>query len=274
MQRPTLRLWDGYAHTSWQFQDQVSDMQRLLQAKGYPVVSDGFFGPATQENVMAFQSAMGLVADGIVGPRTWAVLTSETDDGQDYFDTRYRRKDERLRLQREAAKPFMEYIQEGAIRAAVPECIIWGIGSRESGWGLYLRPKGPAGSGDFLPRPTPKPWRRGRTPDDGHGFGRGLMQIDYDAHEFARTGDWTDPAANIRYGANVLQDNLRYFRNRDIPSDRVLACAIAAYNCGPRNVLIAVKSGRPIDYFTTGRDYSADVFSRAGWFQRVGWTEI
>lgn len=274
MNRPTLRLWDGYAHTSWQFQEHVREMQYLLQAKGYPIVSDGVFGPRTQENVVAYQSAVGLVADGIVGPRTWCALTAETDDGQDYFDTTYRRKDDRLLLQREAAKSFMESIQEGAIRAGVPECIIWGIGSRESGWGLYLRPKGPGGSGDFLSRPTPKPWRPGRAPEDGHGFGRGLMQIDYDAHDFARTGDWTNPEANILYGANVLKENLRYFRNRNTDHGRVLECAVAAYNCGPRNVINAIKSGRPADYFTTGRNYSADVFSRAGWFQRVGWTEI
>lgn len=35
---------------------------------------DGWFGPATERRVKAWQSANGLTADGIVGPKTWAKM--------------------------------------------------------------------------------------------------------------------------------------------------------------------------------------------------------
>ena len=46
---------------------------RVLQA-ALGVNVDGDFGPATEARARAFQRAQGLVADGIVGPRTWVAL--------------------------------------------------------------------------------------------------------------------------------------------------------------------------------------------------------
>jgi lysozyme len=38
------------------------------------VISDGVFGPKTEAGVKAFQKKHGLAADGIVGPKTWKVM--------------------------------------------------------------------------------------------------------------------------------------------------------------------------------------------------------
>lgn len=52
----------------------VTEAQRLLAATGYVVTPDGSFGPRTDEAMRAFQKSVGLVADGICGPLTWAAL--------------------------------------------------------------------------------------------------------------------------------------------------------------------------------------------------------
>jgi peptidoglycan hydrolase-like protein with peptidoglycan-binding domain len=37
---------------------------------------DGLFGPKTMAAVLGFQRALGVTADGIVGPVTWRALVS------------------------------------------------------------------------------------------------------------------------------------------------------------------------------------------------------
>jgi peptidoglycan hydrolase-like protein with peptidoglycan-binding domain len=55
---------------------EVKILQAGLNGKGYPLVGDGVFGPATDAAVRRFQSDCGLQVDGIVGPQTWGVLVS------------------------------------------------------------------------------------------------------------------------------------------------------------------------------------------------------
>jgi len=54
--------------------DDVRRLQRALSAAGFAVTADGAFGPNTEGVVKRFQQSCGLVADGVVGPRTWDVL--------------------------------------------------------------------------------------------------------------------------------------------------------------------------------------------------------
>jgi peptidoglycan hydrolase-like protein with peptidoglycan-binding domain len=54
----------------------VRRAQRALHRTGGfgDVLVDGVFGPDTRRKVEAFQHSSRLVADGVVGPRTWAAL--------------------------------------------------------------------------------------------------------------------------------------------------------------------------------------------------------
>jgi hypothetical protein len=171
-----------------------------------------------------------------------------------------------------AAQQFRAFISAAAVQFNLLVPVICGIGSRESGWGTQLKPPGPAGTGDFARRPNTTQFRTGPLPPDGGGFGRGLMQIDFDMQELARTGNWRDPASNIQYGCRVLNGNLTFLRaNTQLQGLQLLRGAVAAYNCGPGNVKKAVLTNLDVDHFTAHANYSADVFNRAGWFQAAGW---
>ncbi len=55
----------------------VSELQKLLKEKGYPVSVDGVFGLQTHVSVCQFQKSVNLVADGIVGTATWEALQNK-----------------------------------------------------------------------------------------------------------------------------------------------------------------------------------------------------
>lgn len=52
----------------------AGELQELLNERGYPVAVDGVFGAQTEAAVKQFQNDAGLVADGVVGAKTWAAL--------------------------------------------------------------------------------------------------------------------------------------------------------------------------------------------------------
>jgi len=58
------------------FGEEVKQWQLFLQTAGYKIpFADGAFGPITERETLKFQSANGLKADGVVGPKTWAFVT-------------------------------------------------------------------------------------------------------------------------------------------------------------------------------------------------------
>jgi peptidoglycan hydrolase-like protein with peptidoglycan-binding domain len=279
MSHPTLRLSDGKRDTSPQLQKDVKELQTCLNRFGFKVDVDGIFGNGTEASVQQFQADHNLTADGIVGQQTWAALeaappsdgSDDSTDSANDFPTTFSSDNAGLSAQFAAALKFKASINASAQRIGVPSVVIVGIGSRESGWGLSTKPPGPAGTGDFGKRKFPTALRTGPLPPDG-GFGRGLMQIDFDAFEFARTGNWQDPDANINEGCSVLKSNLDLLgRKTSLTGRDLLQAAVAAYNCGAGNVLKAIGENQDVDSFTAGKNYSADVLNRAGFFQSKGW---
>lgn len=54
--------------------EQVSQLQHLLISHGAKIAKDGDFGEMTEKAVIAYQKSANLIADGIVGAKTWRSL--------------------------------------------------------------------------------------------------------------------------------------------------------------------------------------------------------
>ncbi len=257
MSRPTLRLYDGMANTSPHLRDAVKELQTLLKQYGYRVTPDGEFGPYTENVIKLFQASKGMVADGVVGPETWAYLLNKPvpKDPSTAFQTSLAKWDKTMLRQLEELKKYEAIVKKVAAQYNIPPAVIAGIGSRESHWGLALTPPGAGGTGDG-------------------GHGRGLLQIDDRWHvPFVQSGKWADARENIIYGCAVLKTSIDYFVKKGwaAGSFQTLQAGIAGYNCGPKRAFDGVQQGYDVDYYTTGRDYSKNVLDRAGWFQLQGW---
>ena len=257
MARPTLRLYDGFSHTSPHLKDDVKDLQTLLKGLGYRIKPDGEFGAYTENIVRLFQYSKKIKADGVVGPFCWSILLNKPapKDVETTFQTTYSKWDKSLLKQLEEFKKYEDIAKKVATKYEIPVSVIAGIGSRESHWGLALNPVGPGGTGDG-------------------GHGRGLMQIDDRWHlPFIESGKWANGRENIIYGAAVLKNCMNYFVKKGEweMSYKLIKAGVAGYNCGPRRAWDGYAMGHGVDYYTTGRDYSTNVIERAGWFQLHGW---
>jgi peptidoglycan hydrolase-like protein with peptidoglycan-binding domain len=274
MGHPILRLFDGSDGTSPELGDEVKVLQTILKQDGFSVDGDGVFGPETESAVKRFQGEHGLADDGVVGPMTWSALTGTAPpDPAAVLPTTFPANNASLVAQLNEATKYKGSIDAVAAQTGLQPPLVGGIGSRESNWGLALKPAGPGGTGDFAQRRFPTQFRNGALPPDGGGYGRGLMQIDFDAQEFARTGNWQDPVQNIQTGCKILASYRDLIgRKTSLTGVALLQAAVAAYNSGPGHVLSAIQNGQDVDFFTAGRNYSKDVLNRAGWFQLKGWT--
>lgn len=237
----TIRLHDGTNKGDIGLSSEVRKAQKLLGLK-----QTGIFDVAMEEAVRSFQLKNKLWDDGVVGPITWSKLIAGKIKFRGNMDAFYTFNEKYLAI---ATKHCAAH--------GLNTSVIFGIGYRESLWGHALDK---SWTGDYIQR-RPTKDRPGTLPPDGMGFGRGLMQIDYDAHPFARGSLWRDDERNIAYGCKVLAGNVAYFNKRH-PSLSVntrLRMAVAAYNCGPRRVENAFDTGKDIDFFTAHRNYSAEV---------------
>lgn len=147
----------------------------------------------------------------------------------------------------EYIEPYWQDILYAAGKHGFDPHLIAAIGDRETKWGTHAacHPKGPACLGDA-------------------GHGHGLMQIDDRSFpDFCGNyALWATPVSNILKGCMVLKNKLQFLKNEGVKEDVVLQCAVAAYNCGEGNALRAYRRALGVDYYTSGKDYSADVLRR------------
>lgn len=178
-----------------------------------------------------------------------------------------------------------EYLADLAFELApkydVSPFIVLGIVFAESDFGRALKPAGPGGTGDFIPRSPSrcvkvdaagkcvktlgnlvselsfpvKTNASGQLVPTDRGWGHGLFQIDLGSHyDFIATGQWADPRAAMEY-ALKLYSSYRSQIKKAVPSigpiDLVRA-TIAAYNAGAGNVIKALKAGVPVGSLDRG----------------------
>lgn len=156
------------------------------------------------------------------------------------------------------ALQYRAHLKTAASETGIDPLILCAVVSRESSWGLSLTPPGPGGTNDWSPR-DPEQWGYA-LPPDLLGWKRGLMGIDY-REIFAQTGNWRDPAENLKHGAALLAGHFRFFSGR-MKTDEAMHAAIAAYNCGRSIAISAVRRGVDPERHTIGGCYCSDVMTR------------
>ena len=67
MNKPTLRLYDGFTNNSPRLQRDVRELQALLEKRGFNLLDDGLFGKNTETAVKEFQKNNHINNDGVAG---------------------------------------------------------------------------------------------------------------------------------------------------------------------------------------------------------------
>lgn len=171
---------------------------------------------------------------------------------------------------------------------------VLGLCYAESAFGQALKPKGAAGTGDFIPRvcsperdsrmkaaPLPGVRRlrlvqgikeRGVAgPVDAWvpshtGWGCGLFQLDYEAHYgFCQSGAWKEPERAMAYALGILLGARTTLRAAfpNLAPEPLEEAAIASYNAGAARVARFLREGKPLDGATFHRGYVTKVTDKA-----------
>lgn len=131
------------------------------------------------------------------------------------------------------ARPYGPVMLRAAESQGVDPFAIYALGDRESLWGTAWGYK--QDTGDWTPRKRPQakavaaphiykitsegPDAQGNVtvmPADGLGWGRGLMQIDWEQqYPWVSKGLWRDPYENVKYGASYLKTLLGVFSSQN-----------------------------------------------------------
>lgn len=191
-----------------------------------------------------------------------------------------------------------EYLADVAGAAATANkmspYLLLGICYAESNFGSALKPPGPTGSGDFIPRPAtpdrdakmkafPLPGVERKRLADGikarkiagpceawvpthTGWGCGLLQFDYEAHfEFCKSGAWKDPARIFDQACKLLLSGRKVLISKvpGLSGPALDEAMIASYNAGAGRVAKAVVAKQPLDSVTFHPGYVKKICAKA-----------
>jgi hypothetical protein len=191
-----------------------------------------------------------------------------------------------------------EYLSEVADVAATAHkmspYLLLGICCAESNFGAALKPPGPAGSGDFIPRPANPdrdkkmvefplpgvirqrlnngiPARKIAGPCEAWvptttGWGCGLLQFDYEAHfEFCKSGAWKQPERIFDQACKLLIAGRKVLVSKcpDLTGAALDEAMIASYNAGAGRVAKAVIAKQPLDSVTFHPGYVKKICTKA-----------
>lgn len=172
--------------------------------------------------------------------------------------------------------------------------LLLGLCYAESNFGQALKPQGPTGTGDFIPRPcsterdarmkkAPLPGVQRKTLANGipsrqltgsvdawvptsTGWGCGLLQFDYEAFfDFCASGDWKKPEAVFAKACELLLANRKLLVAKfpDMPGSDLDKAMLASYNAGVGRVSSALKKNNPLDSVTFHPDYVGKITRKA-----------
>lgn len=187
-----------------------------------------------------------------------------------------------------------DVVEKVTAGSGVSPYLLLGILYAESNFGQALKPVGPAGSGDFIARPStpdrdkkmasnPLPGVVKKTLPDGikqrkiagpceawvpttNGWGCGLFQIDYEAHyEFCKSGQWTNPEKACAYAVGILK-SARASLLKLVPGitgDNLDRAMVASYNAGAGRVSKFLKDNKSLDECTFHPGYVDKICNKA-----------